>query len=231
MNRRTVHPAQVDPASNLLILDPGGRNLCRTIGLNWVRRSRCEQDRVHRVRGSACDAGAGTDSHPRQCLHRIFVFGGRCGTALATLFSPIAEYEPKRLGRIARREVSALDWHCRGPQRPLRSENLQACSIDRCSSLKVNVKTYTFLVGPRVSVSVRKFTPFAHFLVGAGHANNSGSGYSDSDTSIATAIGGGLDYKLIPAVAWRLQGDELHTRFFGATQDHLRLSTGLVIRF
>jgi len=111
------------------------------------------------------------------------------------------------------------------------SENLQACSIDRCSSLKVNVKTYTFLVGPRVSVSVRKFTPFAHFLVGAGHANNSGSGYSDSDTSIATAIGGGLDYKLIPAVAWRLQGDELHTRFFGATQDHLRLSTGLVIRF
>lgn len=111
------------------------------------------------------------------------------------------------------------------------SKNLPACSIDRCSSLNVNVKTYTFLLGPRVSVSVGKFTPFAHFLVGAGHANNSASGYSDSDTSLSTAVGGGLDYKLIPAVAWRLQGDELHTRFFGTTQDHLRLSTGLVIRF
>ena len=111
------------------------------------------------------------------------------------------------------------------------SQNLAACSIDICSNLKVNVKTYTLLVGPRVSVSVRKFTPFPHFLVGAGHSNNSATGYSDSDTSFATAVGGGLDYKLIPAIAWRLQGDGLHTRFFGTTQNHFRFSTGLVIRF
>lgn len=111
------------------------------------------------------------------------------------------------------------------------SENLQACSIDICSNLKVNVKTYTLLFGPRVSISVRKFTPFAQFLVGAGHSNNSATGYSDSDTSLATAVGGGLDYKLIPAIAWRLQGDALHTRFFGTTQNNFRFSTGLVIRF
>jgi hypothetical protein len=111
------------------------------------------------------------------------------------------------------------------------SENVPACSIDICSNLKVNVTTYALLFGPRVSVSVRKFTPFAHFLVGAGHASNSATGYSDSDTSFATAVGGGLDYKLIPAVAWRVQGDGLHTQFFGTTQDHFRFSTGLVIRF
>ena len=111
------------------------------------------------------------------------------------------------------------------------SHNVAACSIGICSNLKINVTTYTFLFGPRVSVSVGKFTPFAHFLVGAGHTNNRATGYSDSDTSLATAVGGGLDYKLIPAVAWRLQGDELHTRFFGTTQDHFRFSTGLVIRF
>jgi hypothetical protein len=44
-------------------------------------------------------------------------------------------------------------------------------------------------------------------------------------------LAGGLDYKLIPAVAWRVQGDELHTQFFGTTQNHFRFSTGLVIRF
>jgi len=111
------------------------------------------------------------------------------------------------------------------------SQNVLACSINTCSNLKVNVKTYTLLFGPRVSVSVSKFTPFAHFLVGAGHSNNSATGYSNSDTSLATAIGGGLDYRLIRAVAWRLQGDELYTRFFGSTQNHFRFSTGLVIRF
>lgn len=111
------------------------------------------------------------------------------------------------------------------------SQNVPACAIAVCSNLKVNVKTYNLLIGPRVSFSVRKFRPFAHFLVGAGRSNNSATGYSDSDTSLATAIGGGLDYKLIPAIAWRLQGDELHTRLFGTTQNNFRFSTGLVIRF
>ncbi len=94
-----------------------------------------------------------------------------------------------------------------------------------------DVKRYNFLFGPRVSFSVGKFTPFAHVLVGASHATDNGSGLSDSDTSLATAIGGGLDYKLIKGVGWRIQGDELHTRLFGSTQDHFRFSTGIVFRF
>jgi hypothetical protein len=113
------------------------------------------------------------------------------------------------------------------------SRDLPVCQGTGCTAamVKVSAKRYTVLFGPRVSISVRKFTPFAHFLVGAGHVTDSGGGLSTSDTSLATAIGGGLDYKLIPAVAWRLQGDELHTRFFGTAQDHFRFSTGLVIRF
>ena len=95
----------------------------------------------------------------------------------------------------------------------------------------VDVKVYSFLFGPRVSVSLGKVTPFAHALFGAAHANASGVGFSGSDTSFATAVGGGLDYKLIPAVAWRFQGDLLQTRFFSDTQNDLRLSTGLVLRF
>jgi hypothetical protein len=86
-----------------------------------------------------------------------------------------------------------------------------------------------FLFGPRVSVSVAKFRPFAEALFGAAHVSaNNGIG---SDTSFATALGGGLDYKIIPLVAWRFQGDYIQTRFFGATQDNVRLSTGIVVHF
>jgi hypothetical protein len=88
---------------------------------------------------------------------------------------------------------------------------------------------YNFLFGPRVSISVSKFRPFAEALFGGAHVslnNNVGS-----DTSFATAIGGGLDYKLIRPIAWRFQGDYVQTRFFSATQNNVRISTGIVLRF
>lgn len=86
-----------------------------------------------------------------------------------------------------------------------------------------------YLFGPRVSVSVAKFRPFAEALFGAAHVSaNNGIG---SDTSFATALGGGLDYKIIPLVGWRFQGDYVQTRFFGATQNNVRLSTGVVVHF
>jgi hypothetical protein len=91
-----------------------------------------------------------------------------------------------------------------------------------------DTKIYTAMFGPRVSFSVRKFRPFAHLLVGAGHTSGSIDG---SNTSVADAIGGGLDYHLIPLIAWRFQADDLQTRFFGTTQNSLRFSTGVVFRF
>jgi hypothetical protein len=100
-----------------------------------------------------------------------------------------------------------------------------------CFNAHVDAKRFTVLFGPRVSVSVGKFTPFAHALVGAGHVTDTATGLSNSDTSLATAIGGGLDYKLIKGIAWRVQGDELHTRFFGGGQNNFRFSTGIVFRF
>ncbi|MFZ0416910.1 MAG: outer membrane beta-barrel protein [Candidatus Sulfotelmatobacter sp.] len=88
---------------------------------------------------------------------------------------------------------------------------------------------HNYLFGPRVSVSVGKVRPFAEAMFGAAHVNvNDGVG---SDTSFATALGGGLDYKIIRPIAWRFQGDYVQTRFFGATQNNIRLSTGLVLRF
>ena len=95
-------------------------------------------------------------------------------------------------------------------------------------SISDNTRQYTFVFGPRVSVSVGKIRPFAHYLVGAGHISSSGGG---SDTSFAQTVGGGVDYKLIPLIAWRVQGDFVQTRFFGTKQDNFRLSTGIVLHF
>lgn len=115
------------------------------------------------------------------------------------------------------------------------SHNVFVCPLPPplgdCVGANLNAKRFTVLFGPRVSVSVGKFTPFAHALIGAAHISDNGGGISNSDTSLATAIGGGLDYKLIKGLAWRVQADELHTRFFGGGQDHLRFSTGIVFRF
>ena len=95
-------------------------------------------------------------------------------------------------------------------------------------------RVYNVLFGPRVSVSLGKFTPFAHGLLGVGHVNESSTGaapFSHSSTSLAYAFGGGLDYKIVRTFAWRLQADFLQDQFFNSAQNNFRLSTGIVFRF
>jgi hypothetical protein len=102
------------------------------------------------------------------------------------------------------------------------------CPAPICSSTSISAREQNFLFGPRVSASVGKIRPFAELLFGGAHISANGGG---SDTSFATAIGGGIDYKIIRPIAWRFQGDYLQTRFFGTTQNNVRLSTGIVVRF
>jgi hypothetical protein len=88
---------------------------------------------------------------------------------------------------------------------------------------------HNFLFGPRVSIKFGKLRPFAEVMIGAGHVSVGNGG--GSDTSFANALGGGLDYKLIPLLAWRFEGDYVETRFFGNTQNNFRFSTGIVVHF
>jgi hypothetical protein len=109
------------------------------------------------------------------------------------------------------------------------SQNFTACSGSACANVNANVTEYNVLFGPRVSVSVGKFRPFAEALFGTAHVSvNNGVG---SDFAFATALGGGLDYKIIKPIAWRFQGDYVRTDFFDTTQNNIRLSTGIVLRF
>jgi len=101
------------------------------------------------------------------------------------------------------------------------------CPSPVCTT-NVDITEHNALFGPRVSASIGKFRPFGEVLIGIGHIHASGL---DSDTSFATAVGGGIDYHVIKPIAVRFEGDYVSTRFFGTTQNNVRLSTGIVFRF
>jgi len=79
-------------------------------------------------------------------------------------------------------------------------------------------------------VQVKRFRPFAEFLAGVGHVSRS-NGISDSDTSFADGVGGGLDYKVFGPVNVRAQLDWINTRFYGQGQNGVRVSTGVAVHF
>lgn len=90
---------------------------------------------------------------------------------------------------------------------------------------------WELLFGPRLSIPVGNITPFAEAMFGVAHIHNGGDFPSTANTSFATALGGGLDYRLIKILALRLQVDYVQTRFYSTKQNNLRLSPGLVFRF
>ena len=107
------------------------------------------------------------------------------------------------------------------------SEIVSTCG-QGCGPFRSAVSQYNYLFGPRVSVSVAKIRPFAEVLIGGGHVNVH---LLSSNSSFATAVGGGFDYKVLRLIGWRLQTDYVYTNFFSAKQNNVRVSTGIVFRF
>jgi len=108
------------------------------------------------------------------------------------------------------------------------SETGGVCNGFDCVLVNLEVSQHNYLFGPRASVWVGKFRPFAELLIGASHVN---SHFAGSDTGFATAVGGGLDYRLVRLLAWRFQGDYIHVNLLNTPQNNLRISTGIVLRF
>jgi len=98
-------------------------------------------------------------------------------------------------------------------------------------SVHVTGHGFEILFGPRLSIPIGNLTPFAEAMFGVGHITNGGKLPSTSNTSFATALGGGLDFRIVRPIAWRVGGDYLQTRFYSTTQNAVRLSTGVVFRF
>lgn len=121
--------------------------------------------------------------------------------------------------------VADLDWHYGG-------RSTTGCSLlGGCHTFRLNASRDTLLFGPRASITRGKYRPFAEFLLGLGYQSDKGGGISNSDLGLATAIGAGVDYTLLPAVALRAQVHGVHTSFFGKSQFDPRLSLGIVFRF
>ena len=107
-----------------------------------------------------------------------------------------------------------------------------ACPVLAGGNCPGDGRLLTAMFGPRVSVSVGKLRPFAEALFGVSHLKvDFPSGSSSSDTSFASAYGGGIDYHLLPFFAWRVEADALRTSFSSGTQNGLRISTGVVFNF
>jgi hypothetical protein len=89
------------------------------------------------------------------------------------------------------------------------------------------IKQYNFLFGPRLAVSWGRWRPFAQALFGIQRITLNGNSYRP----FAVDFGGGVDYRLIKAFSWRVQGDYVHTNYLSAQQNDVRGSTGVVFRF
>jgi hypothetical protein len=105
----------------------------------------------------------------------------------------------------------------------------------------IDIKSHTFMFGPKLSFRSKAVTPFAHFLIGGATASTSAFGYSVSDSALAAAIGGGIDINVNRSIAIRaFQADYLMTRFnmtpqyvlqgFQERQDNFRFSAGIVFK-
>lgn len=116
------------------------------------------------------------------------------------------------------------------------SQNFTELTPNGPQSVHVTGHGFEILFGPRLSIPIGNFTPFAEALFGVGHISNGGSTFggnlpSTSNTSFATALGGGLDFKIVRPIAWRVEADYLRTHFYSTGQNAVRLSTGVVFRF
>jgi len=96
----------------------------------------------------------------------------------------------------------------------------------------------SYLFGPRYSFRhFRKVTPFGQVLFGVAHGDAKSFNTTNSQNAFAMTAGGGVDYKLFDHFSIRpVQAEYFLTRFGVGTagtqtQNNLRLSTGLVVRF
>jgi len=91
---------------------------------------------------------------------------------------------------------------------------------------------YNYMLGPQYAFRRRdKSKLFVHGLFGkAQNTVNIATATRNGFTSVgrAFAIGGGYDRDLSPRFTLRVQADYLNTSTFGATQNDIRISTGLV---
>ncbi len=99
-----------------------------------------------------------------------------------------------------------------------------------------SVRVRTYLFGPQLSLP-GPISPFVHAELGFAHESvgaftNPSLISPGSDTSFATALGGGLDIHALPFFSVRvIQIDDVMTRLYQGRQSEPRVSAGIVFHF
>jgi hypothetical protein len=127
-------------------------------------------------------------------------------------------------------------WEVAGAFRVLGPLKLAADFSGTSGSFQgANTHLQTYLVGPQLRFP-GPISPYAHFLVGVAHeaigASASSLTSGPTQNAFASAVGGGLDLKVLPFISLRpIQIDYLLTHFNSTTQNQFRYSAGLVVHF
>jgi hypothetical protein len=97
----------------------------------------------------------------------------------------------------------------------------------------VTPRTTTVLLGPRLTVGAAGIHVFVHGLAGWESTSNHGAQPTPvSSSGLAVAAGGGLDFRIAPFFAWRINGDYINAPTASpSSASHSRFGTGLVFRF
>jgi len=97
----------------------------------------------------------------------------------------------------------------------------------------VDTKFYTFLFGPTLRVpNATHITPFGHALFGGGHGSAGALGFNFSETDFTWAAGGGLDLDMSHHFGIRMvQVDFLQARSNGSSQNNVRISVGVLLKY
>ena len=138
---------------------------------------------------------------------------------------------------ITTRALNFNGWEVGGALKFLGPLAIAADYSDTSGSFQgahTHLKTYLF--GPQLRFP-GPISPFAHFLVGGAHESTSSAvglitTSSPTQNAFATALGGGLDLKVLPLLSVRpIQIDYLLTHFNSKTQNQFRYSAGIVVHF
>ncbi len=96
-----------------------------------------------------------------------------------------------------------------------------------------DISIYSIMVGPKFTLRRGAVAPFVQGLLGYAHVKALELGETYSEDDMAMALGGGIDVSLNERMSLRpVQLDYFATRgdFTGNFADHLRFSTGFVIK-
>ncbi len=118
--------------------------------------------------------------------------------------------------------------------------DLSGHSLSNCGGTSLNCSNFSYMGGARYNLGnrSRRITGFVHGLIGRDRMDlpESSSGTSESDTSVAFAAGGGVDYWVFRRVGIRLgPADFIYTHHLNndgvPSQDSFQVSGGIVFRF